>query len=127
MLDQLLAGLKAAVILPRQNVFIDLLDDFSGTGTGHQKLDQTVVQYFEPLHPVIIGDVEELDQIEDAPGRGGRILLLHDVFLPKQSDMVMDNEIRARRAIFDHGPVHEKLLKRLQGQLEGHGGSNYRP
>ena len=126
MLDQLLAGLKAAVILPRQNVFVDLLDDFSGAGAGHQKLDQTVVQYFEPLHPVIIGNVEELDQIEDAPCRGGRILLFHDVFLPKQGDMVMDNEIRTGRTVLDHGPVYEKFLKRLQGQLQGHGGSNYR-
>jgi hypothetical protein len=126
-LDQLLAGLKAAVVLPRQNIFIDLLDDFSGAGTGHQKLDQTVVQYFEPLHPVIIGDVKELDQIEDAPGRRGRTFLLHDVFLAEQSDVVVDDEIRARRAILDHGPIHEKLLKRLQGQLKGHGGSNYRP
>lgn len=127
MLDQLLAGLQAAIVLPRQYVLVDLLDDFSGARAGHQKLDQAVVQYFEPLHPIVIRDVEELDQVKDAPGRRGRIFLLHNVLLPEQSDMVVDNEIRARRAVLDHGPIHEKFLERLQGQLEGHGGSNYRP
>jgi len=122
-LDQLLAGLKTAVVLPSQNVLVDLLDYFSGTWTGHQKLDQTVVQYFEPLHPIVVRDVEKLDEVENAPGRGGRILLLHDVLLAKQSDIVVDNKIRPRRAVFDHGPVHEKFLKWLQGQLQGHGGS----
>ena len=127
MLDQLLAGLKTSIVLASQNIFIDLLDHFLGARTCHQKLDQAVVQYFEPLHPIVIRDIEELDQIEDASCRGSGILLLHDVLLPEQSDIVVNNEIRPCRAVLDHGPVDEKFFERLQGQFEGHSGSRYNP
>jgi hypothetical protein len=91
-----------------------------GVARGAHELGQPTRELVVHLGRGGLAQVHHHHREIDAGGRGLHVLDLHDVLLPQDAGLVLQDQHAAAVAVLDDSSVQHELLARLQRQFQRH-------